>query len=197
MKREGGLRARPFCYCVEPREAIERALQDIGGGVLVDHLGAACLRLMSAAISSRSTAAVDSRSSHSAIGSGVSLAKLRAKARVDCARGPSEPSMLTGRPSTKPMALRSAASASRRRGVGGEIRARDGLDAGRQLAVGIARGDADGLGAEIEADQAATRGQKRRDIHQRADRHLSVGARRPLGIERADQAAIVVRDSAR
>ena len=78
-------------------------------------------RLMSVAISSRSTAAVDSRSSHSAIGNSVSLAKLRAKARVDCARGPSEPSMLIGRPSTKPTAERSAASASRRRGVGGEM----------------------------------------------------------------------------
>src|SRR5664280_808810 len=69
---------------------------------------------MSASINPRSTAAVDNRSSHSAIGNSVSLAKLRAKARVDCARGPSEPSMLTGRPSTKPMALRSAASARTR-----------------------------------------------------------------------------------
>src|SRR5664280_808812 len=42
---------------------------------------------MSASINPRSTAAVDSRSSHSAIGNSVSLAKLRAKARVDCARG--------------------------------------------------------------------------------------------------------------
>ena len=71
-------------------------------------------RLMSCAISSRSTAAVDSRSSQSMIGKMVSLEKLRAKARVDCARGPSEPSMLIGRPSTKPTALRSAASASTR-----------------------------------------------------------------------------------
>ena len=47
------------------------------------------LRLTSAAIRSRSTAAVDSRSSHSAIGKSVSLAKFLAKARVDCARGPS------------------------------------------------------------------------------------------------------------
>src|SRR5216684_1671725 len=35
-------------------------------------------------------------------------------ARADCARGPSLPSMLTGSPSTKPAALRSAASFSRR-----------------------------------------------------------------------------------
>src|SRR5882757_1013875 len=71
-------------------------------------------RLMSMPISSRSTATVDSRSSHSAMARSVSLEKLRAKARVDCARGPSLPSMLMGRPSTKPAALRSAASIRRR-----------------------------------------------------------------------------------
>ena len=45
------------------------------GGVLVDHLGALA-RLTSCAISSRSTAAVDSRSSQSAIGSSVSLREI-------------------------------------------------------------------------------------------------------------------------
>ena len=85
---------------------------------------ARCARLASAAIRSRSTAAVESRSSHSPIGSAVSLAKLRAKARVDCARGPSEPSMLIGRPSTKPAARRSAASARTALRVGREGLAR-------------------------------------------------------------------------
>ena len=66
-------------------------------------------RLMSIPINSRSTAAVESRSSHKPIARSVSLEKLRAKARVDCARGPSLASMLMGRPSTKPTALRSAA----------------------------------------------------------------------------------------
>src|SRR5439155_1099956 len=80
---------------------------------LVERL-ALLARVTSAAISSRSTAAVDSRSSHSAIGSSVRRARLRAKARVDCARGPSLPSMLTGSPSTNPVAFRSVASASRR-----------------------------------------------------------------------------------
>ena len=65
-------------------------------------------------ISSRSTAAVDSRSSHSAMARPVRLEKLRAKARVDCARGPSLPSMLMGSPSTKPTALRSPDIASSR-----------------------------------------------------------------------------------
>src|SRR6516164_1506357 len=71
-------------------------------------------RLASAAMRARSTAAVDSRSSHNAIGSSVNRARLRAKARVDWARGPSEPSMLTGSPSTRPAARRSAASANMR-----------------------------------------------------------------------------------
>ena len=48
-------------------------------------------RLMSIPISSRSTATVESRSSHSPMARSVSFAKLRAKARVDCARGPSLP----------------------------------------------------------------------------------------------------------
>src|SRR6266404_1243249 len=71
-------------------------------------------RLTSMPINSRSSAAVESRSSHSAMDSSVSLEKLRAKARVDCARGPSLPSMLMGRPSTKPTALRSPDIASSR-----------------------------------------------------------------------------------
>ena len=41
------------------------------------------------------------------------------------------------------------------RGIGGEVLARDGLDAGREPPVGIARRDADGLAAEVEADQRA------------------------------------------
>ena len=118
-------------------------------------------------INSRSTAAVESRSSHSAIGSSVSLAKLRAKARVDCARGPSLPSMLMGRPSTKPTALRSAAMREQPRRIGLERLALDGLDAGREPAVGIGHRDADGLGAEIEADQRAALGPVRGGFDQR------------------------------
>ncbi len=46
----------------------------------------------------RSTAAVDRRSSQNTTGVGDSLAKFRAKERVDWQRGPSVPSMLTGKP---------------------------------------------------------------------------------------------------
>jgi len=41
------------------------------------------------------------------------------------------------------------------RRIGGKILARNGLDAGGQSPVGIARGDADGLGAEVKAYQRA------------------------------------------
>ena len=44
------------------------------------------------------------------------------------------------------------------RGIGLEGLALDRLDAGRQPAVGIGDRDADGLGAEIEADEGAALG---------------------------------------
>ena len=44
------------------------------------------------------------------------------------------------------------------RGIGLEGRAQDGFDAGGQPAVGIGHSDADGLGAEVEADQRAAAG---------------------------------------
>ena len=49
------------------RQPVERALQDVNRGVLVDDLGAPA-RLMSIPINSRSTAAVESRSSHRPMG---------------------------------------------------------------------------------------------------------------------------------
>ena len=51
-------------------------------------------------------------------------------------------------------------------GVGGEIGARDGLDPGCKSAVGIARGHADGFGAEVEADQRPAFGQMRGGFHE-------------------------------
>ena len=134
--------------------------------MLVDHL-ARLARLMSMPINSRSTAAVESRSSHSAMGSSVSLEKLRAKARVDCARGPSLASMLMGRPSTKPDRVALGGNREQPRGVGLEGLALDGLDAGREPAIGIGYRDADGLGAQIEPDQRAAFGPVRDGVDQR------------------------------
>src|SRR5438309_1844635 len=59
-------------------------------------------RLTSAEIIARSTACVDQRSSQRSIGRS-SGERLRAKARTDCVRGLSVPSMLSGSPITKPI----------------------------------------------------------------------------------------------
>ena len=63
-------------------------------------------------------AAVESRSSQNAIGNGKMRPRLRANDRVDCARGPSVPSIFNGRPSTSPTILRSSASAFSRSASG-------------------------------------------------------------------------------
>lgn len=118
-------------------------------------------------ISSRSTAAVDSRSSHSPMANGTSLAKFRAKARVDCARGPSLPSMLIGRPRTESDGGALVGERQEPRGVGGEGLAADGLDAGGEPAVRIGHRDPDGLGAEVEPDQGAPHGPVRGGLRQR------------------------------
>ena len=55
--------------------------------------------------------------------------------------------------------------------VGGEALARDGLDTGGELAVGVADRDANRLGAEVEADQTTARAKLRGDLDKRADRH--------------------------
>jgi len=135
-----------------PRQAVEGALQDIGGAVLVDD-AARRLRLASAAISSRSTAAVDSarpraRSAH------PSAAAEGGRRRGRLRRAPSLPSMLTGRASTKPTALRSAASASSRP-ASAQRSAHDRLDAGCEPAGRIAGRDPDRLGPEVKPDQRA------------------------------------------
>jgi hypothetical protein len=69
-------------------------------------------REKSISISVRSAATVDSRSSQKAKGRGESGAMLRTKARDLCALGPSEPSMLTGRPITAAPAFSFSSSES-------------------------------------------------------------------------------------
>ena len=107
-------------------------------------------------MNARSTAAVDSRSSQSAMGSSVNCAKLRAKARVDWARGPSDPSMLIGSPSTKPTAAPFGRELKDARDVAVEALASNGLDRRSDAPIRIARGDPDGLAAEIKTEQRTT-----------------------------------------
>ena len=64
--------------------------------------------------------------------------------------------MLMGRPNTKPDGVALARYRKQARRIGLESIALDGLDPGREPAVGIGYGDPDGLGAEIETDQRAT-----------------------------------------
>ena len=72
------------------------------------------MRVVSASSRARSAATVDRRSSQKVTGPSHSFSKLRAKARVDWHRGPSEPSMLRGRPSTIPPTERWAMISCRR-----------------------------------------------------------------------------------
>ena len=94
-------------------EVIEAALQDIGGGDAVDDFGAA-RRVMSAAIISRVTAAVERRSSQNATGRSRRANRLRANWRTDWVRGPSPPTRVSGRPTTRPPTLWRSINASSR-----------------------------------------------------------------------------------
>ena len=127
-------------------------------------------RLTSMPISSRSTAAVESRSSHSAIGkigqageiAGKGAGRLRARTlaavHVDRQAEHEADGLAFARDREQPRRIRL------------ERLALDGLDAGREPAVRIGHGDADGLGAEIEADQRAALGPVRGGFDQRQDR---------------------------
>ena len=79
--------------------------------------------------------------------------------------------MLIGRPSTNPTARRSAASGKDAAGVETELFAGDGFDRRCHAPVRVARRDADGFGAEIEADQRAAWRQQERCIGKGKHRH--------------------------
>ena len=141
-------------------------------------------RLASAAMSARSTAAVDSRSSHSAIGSSVRVARLRAKARVDCARAPSDAVHVDRQSEHEADGASFGRQFEDALGVGAEPLAGDGFDRRRHAPVRIAGGDADGLGTEIEPDQRAALRHQRSGFDQREDGHADrlarVGGKRDL-----------------
>ena len=124
-------------------------------------------RLMSMPISSRSTATVESRSSHSAIARSVSLEKLRAKARVDCARGPFAGVHVDGQAEHEAHGVAFAGDGEQPRRVGLEGLALDGLDPGCKPAIGIGYRNPDGLGAQIEPDQRAALRPVRDGVDQR------------------------------
>ena len=135
-------------------QTIQRALQDEHRGVLVDHFGA-----LGAADVHADQFALDRRGrkplvpqSDGQIGEGGKVAgkgagRLRARSlaavHVDGQAEHEAHRIAFGRERQQP------------RRVGLERLALDCLDAGREPAVGIGNGNADGLGAEIEADQRA------------------------------------------
>ena len=127
-------------------------------------------RLASAAISSRSTAAVESRSSHRPIGKSGRGARLRAKARADCARGPSRPIHVERQPKHEARRPALPGEGEQARRIGRKTLRRDRLHPGREAPLGIARGDADRLGAEIEPDQRAALRQEHGYPGERNDR---------------------------
>ena len=126
-------------------------------------------RVTLAAINSRSTAAVESRSSHSAIGSCGQARKIAGEGARRLRARTFGAIHVDGKAEHEGGGLAFGGEHEKPRGVGGEILARNGLDAGGEPPVGIARGDADGLGAEIEADQRATDRQVGHHLDQRKD----------------------------
>ena len=110
---------------------------------------------MSVPINSRSTAAVESRSSHKRdrkIGqlgeiAGEGAGRLRARSFAGV--------HVDGQAEHEAGGVALGGDGEQARRVGLERLALDGPDAGREPAVGIGHRDADGLGAQIEADQRA------------------------------------------
>ena len=139
-------------------------------------------------MSARSTAAVDSRSSHSAIGSAVSCARLRAKARVDWARGAFRAVHIDRQTEHDSGGAALGGEVEDAAGVEAETLARHGFDRSSHAAVRIARGNADRLGAEIEADQRATIRQQCGGVDESENRH---GVRLACGIGEGDFSAPV------
>ena len=124
-------------------------------------------RLMSMPINSRSTAAVESRSSHSAMASSVSSGKIARKGAGRLRARSLAAVHVDGQAEHEPDGGALAGDGEQARGVGLERLALDGLDPGRKPAVGIGYRNPDGLGAEIEADQRAAFGPVRGGIDQR------------------------------
>ena len=146
------------CYCPEARRVASRSSAPCRMKIAAcsSITSARLARLTSMPISSRSTAAVESRSSHSPMAKRGQLREIagerpgRLRARAFAAVH------VDGQPEHEADDVALSGEREQPRRIGLERLARDGLDAGREPAIGIGDGDADGLGAEIEADQRAT-----------------------------------------
>ncbi len=116
----------------------------------------AVVRVMSAAIISRSTAAVDSRSSQNATGRSRRAKRLRANWRTDWVRGPSPPARVSGRPTTRPPTLWVSINANSRAMSSRKRRRRIVSSGVAMMQARVGEREADRLGADIEAHQPCT-----------------------------------------
>lgn len=152
------------------RQAVERALEDVSGGVLVDHR----LALGAAGIGR------DQRPFHGRGRQPFVPQRDRQRGEL-CKIAGKRAGRLGARALGAVHVDRQAEHKTYGAPFGGEIEqalrveteafSGDGLDRCRQTPVRVARRDADGFGAKIETDQRAARRQKRGSLHECKNRH--------------------------
>src|SRR6266545_3074978 len=149
-------------------EPIERALENVRGGVLIDDPGTAGARHIRG-----DQLALDRGGGEPFVPEGDW--KLGEPRKVACkgARGLRARTLaavhVDGKPEHEGDRLPFRGKRKQPCRIGGERLARDGFDAGREPPVGIAGSNPDRLGAEIEPDQRAAGGQMRRRLGQGKD----------------------------
>ena len=140
------------------RQPVQRALQDEDRGMLVDHLGAAGAGDVHA-----DQFALDGRGRQPLVpqrdGKAGEVGEIAGKGAGRLRARPLAAVHVDGQSEHEADRVAFARYRQQPRRVGLERLAVERFDAGRQPAVGIGDGDADGLGAEIEADRAPRSGQ--------------------------------------
>jgi hypothetical protein len=141
-------------------QPVECALQDISGGVLVDHrlaAGAACIRLDESALNCRGRQPLvpkrdrKFREPREITGKGAGRLHARTFGPVHVDRQSEH--------ETDDVPL--AGEGQEPLGVGIEASAKDGRDRSGEPAIRVAHGDADGLGSKVEAHERTARRQMR------------------------------------
>ena len=150
------------------RQPVQRALQDEDRGMLVDHLGAS-----GAADVHADQFALDGSGREPLVpqrdGEAGEVGKIAGKGAGRLRARPLAAVHVDGQAEHEADRIAFARDRQQPRRIGLEGLALDGLDAGREPAIGIGHGDADGLGAEIEADQGAAFGPVRHGFDQGKD----------------------------
>ncbi len=158
-----------------PRVAqpVQRALQDPGGGDLVDHLARGGARLTSASsISIRLTATLDSRSSQKAIGMSRSRSRLRAKARGRLAARPLAAVHVDRQADHQALGAARGHQLEQAAGVLGELRRAGSAPGARRSSASGRTPPPRWSSRRGRARPAARRGQGGFQVEQIVDRHL-------------------------